>query len=143
MRGRKAGFTGTREELTVQQVNALAEITDLLEPAELHHGDCVGSDAKMHDITRTVTGARIIIHPPLNPRFQAFCMGAAESRPTKPYLDRNKDIVDETDYLIATPRGRLQELRSGAWSTVRYARSLGRPIVFVYPDGVVEIERID
>ena len=45
----------------------------------------------------------------------------------KPYLDRNRDIVDACEVLLATPDG-PERLRSGTWSTVRYARKIGKPV---------------
>lgn len=52
-----------------------------------------------------------------------------EERPAKPYLERNKDIANEgIDGLIAAPSGWVEELRSGTWATVRYARKLKRTI---------------
>jgi hypothetical protein len=58
----------------------------------------------------------------------------------KPYLSRNKDIVLETELLIATPGEEEEQIRSGTWSTVRYARSLKRMINIVLPDGRVIAE---
>ena len=50
------------------------------------------------------------------------------------------EIVDESDFLIGTPKGFCEELRSGTWSTIRYARKKGMEITIVYPDGSVKIE---
>ena len=58
----------------------------------------------------------------------------------KPYLDRNKDIVLETQTLVATPAETTEQLRSGTWSTVRYARKLKRPAVLILPDGTIVFE---
>lgn len=41
----------------------------------------------------------------------------------KSYLNRNKDIIDQSDFLIACPQDKEQEvLRSGTWSTIRNAK---------------------
>jgi hypothetical protein len=42
--------------------------------------------------------------------------------------------VDQTEVLIATPRGFKEELRSGTWACVRYPRKAGRPMHIVRPD---------
>jgi len=42
-------------------------------------------------------------------------------------------IVRETSLLIAAPAMEIEALRSGTWSTVRYALRLGRPIQLLTP----------
>ena len=49
------------------------------------------------------------------------------------YLDRNKDIVNNCDLLIAAPKENTEVLRSGTWSTVRYAKQLGVTVVIIEP----------
>jgi len=78
-----------------------------------------------------------VVHPPIDPSRRAFVMPMDELRPEKPYTARNRDIVDETDQLVAAPKG-LEYLRSGSWSTVRYARKQGKPVTLVRPDGLIE-----
>jgi len=48
-----------------------------LRPATVHHGDCVGSDARFHAICREALGdaVRIVVHPPENPALRAFMPG--------------------------------------------------------------------
>jgi cytosine/uracil/thiamine/allantoin permease len=58
-----------------------------------------------------------------------------------PYLWRNHQIVDATAALLACPFEFEEQLRSGTWATVRYARTLGRPIRFFWPDGTTTAER--
>src|SRR5262245_41796084 len=50
------------------------------------------------------------------------------------YLVRNRDIVEETDLLIAAPANAVEHLQSGTWCTVRYARRSGRHSI-IRPDG--------
>ena len=141
----KIGFTGTRQGMTPLQSSAFCCVVAKLlrDSTEFHHGDCVGSDAEAHEAAALVAKWTIVIHPPLNPRYQAHCgdlqsrFAAVKTLERKDYLERNVDIVDATDVLIATPASHSEELRSGTWSTVRYAEKLGRPITIVYPDGAV------
>jgi hypothetical protein len=72
-------------------------------------------------------GCAIVIHPPAIETQRAF-KTAADVRAPKPYLDRNKEIVRETALLVAAPAEAVEQLRSGTWSTVRYARWLGRQV---------------
>jgi hypothetical protein len=58
----------------------------------------------------------------------------------KDHLARNRQSVDETEVLVATPRGFKEELRSGTWAGGRYARKAGRPIHIVWPDRSVRAE---
>ena len=129
--GRHVGFTGTRQGMTSAQAEVVAT---LLKAGVLHHGDCVGADAQAHAIARE-NGLGVVIHPPTSTSLRAFCKGDL-SWPLKPYLQRNRDIVDSTQELVATPAG-PEEQRSGTWSTIRYARKRGKPVTVVYPDGVV------
>jgi len=54
--------------------------------------------------------------------------------PAKPYLERNHDIVDATDYLIFAPKTRHEQLRSGTWATYRYAKLMRKNILMLHPD---------
>jgi hypothetical protein len=112
----KLGFTGTRAGLTAAQAARLREL--VAGATEVHHGDCVGADEQFH---------RIAI--------------AAGVLPPQPYLKRNQAIVRSTDYLVGCPKeateprpGRGQ----GTWSTIRFARRLGRRTEVVWPTGARE-----
>jgi hypothetical protein len=103
---------------------------------EVHHGDCVGADEAFHDFCRAL-GIPIVIHPPTDSKFRAYCGGWSDMREPKDYFDRDMDTVDETDLLIACPRTFTPVPHSGTWLTAGYARDTGKPIWFVYPDGTV------
>lgn len=132
----KVGFTGTREGLTDTQKQILRNtIEELLMEGydEAHHGDCVGADCEFHDMV--IQQMIVVIHPPDDTRMEAYCHGN-EHRAPKPYLERNHDIVDETDLLIVCPKGELEEIRSGTWATARYARRIGKPVIVIFPNGM-------
>ncbi len=132
------GFTGTKLGLTLQQHKALRELFASFEASELHHGDCVGADERAAYFAQQLSW-HIVIHPPSDPKLRAFCSGD-ETLQEKPYIQRNHDIVDACELLVATPQQNKEELRSGTWATVRYARKKAKPIVFVFPDGSCKIE---
>lgn len=142
----KIGFTGTQKGMTVAQRHTLRTRLAMMFVEEARHGDCVGADAEFHDACVYHKVPRIWIHPPLNPVKQAFCetkdWGASVVNvvPPRPYLARNRDIVDGGDILIATPSGYEEELRSGTWSTVRYARKQNKRIYIIQPDGAIVVE---
>ena len=129
----KIGFTGTQRGLTEYQTEELTIYLRMnrAEIAEFHHGDCVGADSDAHDVVESV-GVPIWIHPPSDPKKRAFRV-SAHIRLQRPYLERNRAIVDATDVLIAAPKSTVEELRSGTWSTIRYARKVGRKVIILKP----------
>jgi hypothetical protein len=122
----KIGFTGTRNGMTYRQKTALRTILWSIggEGNEFHHGDCIGADAEADRIARG-PGMHIVIHPPTDSKARAYCgLDGDTVNPEFPYLERNRRIVDSTSLLIAAPEG-PESVRSGTWSTVRYARQHG------------------
>jgi hypothetical protein len=134
----KVGFTGTQRGMTPEQRKTLTSLFRVLSFDEFHHGDCVGADAEAFSLVHSFTSSRIVVHPPLNTSKRAFTTHYDESRPERDYLDRNHDIVDETDLLIATPSEPTERLRSGTWATVRYARKSKKDVILVFPNGSLE-----
>lgn len=139
----KIGFTGTRKGMTARQFYWLWHVLTRVpmlssDPLmEVHHGGCVGSDDEFHFLMAERFGSvRIVLHPPVDKRQQADCP-SDEVREPKPFLERDHNIVDETNPLIATPKGMTEELRSGTWATIRYARKQGKQVIIIYPDGSI------
>jgi hypothetical protein len=130
------GFTGTRRGMSYNQkknfriiFGALAQIYEI----KLHHGDAIGADAEADAIGR-LYNAKIIIHPPTDPKYRAFCCKRGDIQfPEKPYLVRDRDIVDPCDLLISTPMTVVEILRSGTWATIRYARKTDKPRINLEP----------
>lgn len=141
------GFTGSSAGITLEQDRTLWKLLSFMDATEVHHGDCVGGDKAFHDAiigtwgTRrstweaVLTRPRIIIHPPDDDAKRAFCEDFDEIREPLPYLVRNRAMVYEVSLLIAAPRTKDEELRSGTWATVRYARKRGVPVIIISPDG--------
>lgn len=133
----KVGFTGTRNGINKFQWLQLAQFIAEETIEEAHHGDCIGADEAFHDLIMNAIShirldAKIILHPPGETRLRAFC-ATHDAIPPKPYLERNRDIVDATDVLIVCPGQETETLRSGTWSTYRYALKLNRPIHLITP----------
>ena len=132
------GFTGSRDGgmPTFGQIVTVDELLFVLQPSEVHHGDCVGSDEWFHNrVTGPYKNKPIVhIHPPDDPKYRAYCTGTnCVIHPVKPYMVRNQDIIDASNTLIATPHG-PEEVRSGTWATIRRARKKGIPIYIVWPN---------
>jgi hypothetical protein len=81
-------------------------------------------------------GCELVIHPSITERKRAWKVASRIHEP-KPYLLRNKDIVRASEMLVAAPVSRTEQLRSGTWSAVRFARKLGRTLWVLLPDGGV------
>src|SRR5262245_4866519 len=132
------GFTGSSDDgmPTSAQKWAIMGFVYKLNPMHAHHGDCVNSDEEFHQVAtyfRALVGNPLIhVHPPTNPKKRAFCKGDVIYTEA-PYLKRNRNIVAMSDVLIATPHG-PEEVRSGTWATIRYAKQKGIPIHIVYPN---------
>lgn len=129
------GFTGSQEDLSLIQFDLLVEVlAEFEEITEAHHGDCVGGDLAFHLVVEELRpDVELHVHPPTTPNKRAFCMGDVKHE-MKEYIDRNHDIVDACDILIACPKMK-EVLRSGTWATVRYARKTGKPIAILWRDG--------
>lgn len=132
----KLGFTGTQHGMTYAQRGAVGRaILERMPVAEFHHGDCIGADAEVHDFA-LMAGASIHIHPcDITDKRAWKIAGADWVGVVKPPLARNRDIVRACDLLIAAPRMFIEELRSGTWSTIRFARKARVPLLIVWPDG--------
>jgi len=131
------GFTGTQIGMTAAQKETFRGILRFLDPTSFHHGDCIGADAEAQGMAAEMD-CPTVGHPPDNASKRAFC-DDTRSHPTKPYLERNRDIVDSVKVMIATPKGFEEELRSGTWATVRYAKRIGRYVHIIWPDGSTEV----
>lgn len=134
--GRDVGFTGTRQGMTSGQ---RAELRELLmafgQPGGFHHGDCIGADTEAGELARGL-GWKLICHPPLSDFLRGNLSSDVYWQP-KAYLERNKQIVEATPLLFAAPAERSEQLRSGTWSTVRYARKLSKVIYMLLPEAKV------
>ncbi len=129
------GFTGTQRGMTPKQKDRFYDKIVELDATEFHHGDCIGADEEADNIVRTIGGIRIVIHPPDNDAKRAFCnaRGLSMVCEPKPYLERNHDIVDACETMIATPGETTEQLRSGTWATIRYAKKKQKPGIILVP----------
>jgi hypothetical protein len=144
------GFTGSRNGMTVEQratfeiaINDILKDPDLVKTVtefRFRHGDCVGADDEAHDswrhIFRDWHSAPIVVHPPLDFKYRAFKNGDTILQ-NRDYLDRDRDIVEASQYLIGTPGSMKPKQRSGSWYTIRYAAKIHVEGSVILPDGMV------
>lgn len=132
----RIGFTGTQQGMTRQQQAALSDMLGnrKLDIVEVHQGGCAGADAEARDIA-THLDIAVILHPLKNGKTHAGTAGLAVAHEEKQYVERNHDIVDCTDKLVAAPKGTQDDVHSGTWAAVRYARQCGKPVHVIWPNG--------
>jgi len=140
---RKIGISGTREGCTAEQHESFAimleHLVNLGGYNELHHGDCQGADEQGHAIA-TRLNCITVCHPPVSDYMRAYTQNI-ETREEYGYLQRDHNIVKETDVLVACPKGNEKEhYRSGTWTTVRFARQEGKEIILIWPNGFITQE---
>lgn len=133
----KIGFTGTRKGLTAWQKEQLVCLLAMIDMdkaiIEFHHGECAGADWDAHQIIRKHYPLVLIhVHPPTDETHVASVYADTRSNP-KEYLERDRDIVNCTDILIACPDGFKERRRSGTWYTARHARKKMKDVVYLYP----------
>src|SRR5271156_6511042 len=124
--GRKVGFTGTQKGAHLTQLAIVEEKLKFLREEgfdEFHHGACIGADEQVAKIAKEL-GFKVVAHPglgkdPANLQFRSDWSGSDETLEAKPYIDRDHDIVDATELMIATPLTYGEQTRSGTWTTVR------------------------
>lgn len=127
-------FTGSRNQPTPAALDWLRWQLENL-PTEMTiavHGDCVGvgvgADAAFHDLVRELhPGVKIHGFPTTIHGARAHCKVDVLHEPQEP-LVRNRMMVDAAERLIGLP-DRPEYLRSGTWSTIRYAIRVGRPVL--------------
>lgn len=138
--GKKLGFTGTNRGMGPSQRTELEALLKKLKEEgfdEFHHGLCIGADEQAAILAKSL-GYRVVAHPglardPTNTQYRSQWAGSDETLEAKPFLERDREMVDITERTVATPLTRNEIVRSGTWTTVRYARTLGRVIDLILP----------
>ena len=135
------GFSGTRKGMTSAQQDFMRHRMMVgAEQAKIIgcvHGGCIGSDVDFHFIALAAR-LRIECYPSNVADTQGYCPRADVTYEASDPVERDHIIVDQSNILMATPRGYKEELRSGTWLTIRYAMKQGKPVWVVWPDGVPE-----
>lgn len=140
---RNLSFSGTQAGMTEPQLLGTMGFLVLSGCVQVHHGDCIGADEQFHYLCQALRPSRglaIIVHPPINDSKRAWVKGATLTVAAKPYLERNRDVVNAGDVLLATPKEDAETVRSGTWTTIRYARGLNCPICIIWPNGSRQYE---
>jgi len=140
----KIGFTGTRNGMSPMQLSCVRAIIQMHATDRRHiivtgaHGGCVGADAEFHSICMEYEIDRII-HPGYSTKDRDSKKFSADLFIGRrdvvlsplPFLARNREIVETTDFMIACPESPLPST-GGTWYTVNYARDLKRNIIVIH-----------
>jgi hypothetical protein len=137
-------FTGTQKGMTSYQKMSFLKVIQFLKTkrniTQFNHGDCIGADTDAHEVVSKYD-IPIHIYPGVDKRGaspkRAFCINGTIHQ-SQEYLIRNKKMVDLCNVLIACPAESTEQLRSGTWSTIRYAKTIKTSIVTIYPDGTIQ-----
>lgn len=125
--------------MSAAQLDKISRLLALIEPEEVHHGDCVGADAEVHAVCAEL-GLHVVLHPPLNDTLRAWCAGehVLRSLRPQPYDTRNLRIVRDVQLLLAAPAiAEYANVRSGTGHAIATARNLRVARLVVLPDGAV------
>lgn len=133
------GFTGTKVGMQPNQKLELVEYLRYLKAnkyTHFHHGDCIGSDAQAAKLAKAL-GFILVCHPghprnKNNTMYRAFTEFNDTMYEVKPFIKRDRDIVDAVETMIATPAGE-EQIRSGTWTTIRYTRKQNKSVHIIYP----------
>jgi hypothetical protein len=134
----KIGFSGSRRGMTKVQVQELRRLLEAHRPEEFHHGQSIGADAVAHGIAIEVGVPAIVVYPSTAEDLIAKDLPPSRDTlatylPSRRPLSRNRSIVRAVDLLVAAPSSPQEQIRSGTWSTVRYARRHGNIEVILLP----------
>lgn len=134
------GFTGTRRGMTPAQRAALPAVLATL-PGRVLHGGADGADKEFHRfiVAAGMPNDGIEIYPTGHRcgwiGYDWFLHDLMSP------LVRNRIMAERCDHLLACPAEPDEQLRSGTWATVRYARKADKPITLILPDGMIREER--
>ncbi len=135
------GFTGTRKGMTENQLSQFRHEYGQTKPKVFVHGGADGADKEAHLEAIKLT-KYIEVFPGSRDKeiyWRNHFSGALVLSWQQPLL-RNQSIVNRCDRLIACPAEYEEQLRSGTWSTIRYARKAGKSITIIFPDGSIRQE---
>ena len=139
----RVGFTGTKQGMRPEQSQAVYVLLSKLysKHSKFHHGDCIGADIQAASMADCF-GYFVVCHPPVKRKYRGWFQNNDAIMAEYDYVVRDHSIVDSSEVLIATPHTSYEIIRSGTWTTIRYARGLNRPIYIVKPDGTIKTENL-
>jgi hypothetical protein len=99
---------------------------------EFHHGDCVGVDTEAANMAFDL-GYYTVSHSPLKDDLIGDFI-SDEYRKSLTYFARNRNIVDECDFLLVVPYQMEHQKHGGTWYTHDYAVKKTKPFKILWPE---------
>lgn len=134
------GFTGTQVGANIFQIATLQDFLARQPNFVGRHGVCVGADMAFDYSARAALNfEHMELHPCnlLDKRCQVPQAPRDVWHPSLGPLQRNEIIVAKSDFLVAAPKEDHMILRSGTWTTVRYALKAGKKVHVILPNGAL------
>lgn len=146
----RIGFSGTHEGLTNDQTLHVHMLLGDLKSAgatQATHGMCIGADEQFHFMAKAlkyfVIGCPGVTKHNIVWRRSEKCSDCDLIMPEKYFLSRNHDIVRESDVVIVCPKEVVEQFQgSGTWATMRFAKSVQRPLIILWPDGTSVVKHV-
>jgi hypothetical protein len=143
------GFTGPRKGMSKVQKKMVSRAVEAcifrvksVKGVIGLHGDCVGGDEEFDEICKRDHLLETVCMPCTFDNLRAYCTKAI-AEPVAP-MQRNRNIVEKAHAMVAAPPTR-EEIRrgSGTWATIKFTRRAEKTLYLCFPDGEVQIERVD
>lgn len=141
------GFTGSRNGMTDEQKEQVSNTIDMLLKQTLKgssaiDGRCVGSDADFNDIATEKGLYTIGIggYSAKNPDDLSYRNDNVYNvyRTSMTHFARNREIVNASDVMIATPLSFNFDINGGTNYTIKFAQQVKKPIYVISPEGIVK-----
>lgn len=127
------GFTGTRHGMSERQRAEFEKLIIKYRPTEFRHGDCIGADDQAATMVYRLAAeinftCEIVGHAPVDEAHRAFNKYTYVWRAPKRHFARNRDIVAESEILIAAPITDVPQMFGGTWYTIGQGKKKGMKI---------------
>lgn len=127
----RIGFTGTMEGMSQNQKNGIKAFLDSQKVIDkILHGGCIGADMDFHKMCEAHFTEVFPGHPwrdPLNTETWGDFEDASLIHEPQQYHKRNRDIVDNSDIILATPYNNIR--KGGTWYTIGYAKKHKKTLI--------------
>jgi hypothetical protein len=122
----RVAFTGTRHGMNAAQVQQLRYVLALFCHADRH----VGRTPEFHYGTHETAVLLADVQAASLAKDAGYTLVPHHARPGEE-LARDRQEADDCDVMVAAPKSDKEQLRSGTWATVRYARARLKPVVML------------